>query len=123
MNIASISKKIAAPTLIRASFNLTFNTMSFPPFLFHKTFGTFRHLEEGDLVFIPHGASHWIADHPDSKLVSSIAYVKAMENGMHLFDGNGEKTVFVGGHFEYESEPLHPFIKDLPRYIHIGNLK
>jgi len=29
----------------------------------------------------------------------------------------------VGGDFEYEGDPLHPFIKDLPRYIHIGNVK
>jgi AraC-like DNA-binding protein len=85
--------------------------------------GPLIHLDEGDLVFIPHGSSHWIADHPDSARISSIAYVQAIQNGMHLFDGNGEKTVFVGGHFEYESEPLHPFVKDLPRYIHISNLK
>jgi len=80
-------------------------------------------LTEGDFVFIPHGSSHWIADQPDSELISSIAYVKAIQNGLHLFNGNGPKTVLIGGHFEYESKPLHPFVKDLPAYIHIRNLK
>jgi AraC-like DNA-binding protein len=80
-------------------------------------------LNEGDLILVPHGAAHWIADHADSPRLPTPEFIKARQNGTHMFSGGGNETVLVGGHFEFSSNPVHPFIKDLPKVIHITNLK
>lgn len=64
-----------------------------------------------------------IADKANSPRISSITYVEAMQSGRHIFDGDGAATTLVGGHFEYQSQPVHPFIRDLPQMIHIRDLK
>lgn len=75
---------------------------------------------EGDLVFVPHGSAHWIADHPRSPRVSSMDYRRARDNGTPMFTGDGDMTVLLGGHFEFDTRPAHPFLKDLPGVIHIA---
>jgi len=80
------------------------------------------HFQEGDLVLVPNGASHWIADSPISARVSAADFLKARDAGRHLFTGPGEKTIMIGGHFEFDNYPKHPFLNDLPKVIHINNL-
>jgi AraC-like DNA-binding protein len=76
-------------------------------------------MKEGDMVFVPHGSSHWIADHPGSNRVPSIVYRKARDSGIPMFSGDGETSVLIGGHFEFDTRPAHPFLRDLPKTIHI----
>ena len=76
-------------------------------------------MAEGDLVFVPHGSAHWIADSPTSLRMSSPEFVKARRAGIPVFNGNGEVTILIGGHFEFDYQSLHPFLKDLPDIIHI----
>ena len=80
-------------------------------------------MHEGDLVFVPHGSSHWIADHPDSRRVPSIEFRKARDSGKPMFTGDGDTTIFIGGHFEFDTKPAHPFLADLPNIIHITHFK
>lgn len=76
-------------------------------------------LAEGDLVFIPHGSAHWIADQSTSLRMPSPEFVKARREGVPVFNGDGEITMLIAGHFEFDYQLLHPFLKDLPSVIHI----
>lgn len=76
-------------------------------------------LAEGDLVFIPHGSAHWIADQATSLRMPSPEFVKARREGIPVFNGDGNITMLIAGHFEFDYQLLHPFLKDLPSIIHI----
>lgn len=80
-------------------------------------------MKEGDLVFIPHGSSHWIADRSTSRRVSAGEYTKARQAGIPIFCGEGEQTTIIGGHFQFDNQQIHPFLKDLPRIIQITHFE
>ena len=81
--------------------------------------GSIIEMAEGDLVFVPHGSAHWIADKTTSLRMPSPEFVKARRAGIPVFNGGGEVTTLIAGHFEFDYQPLHPFLKDLPPIIHI----
>lgn len=81
--------------------------------------GRIIEMEAGDLVFVPHGSSHWIADSPASLRMPSPEFVKALRAGLPVFNSSGNVTTLIAGHFEFDYKPLHPFLKDLPPVIHI----
>jgi len=76
-------------------------------------------MAEGDLVFVPNGSAHWIADSAASLRMPSPEFVKARRAGIEVFNGGGAVTTLIAGHFEFDYQPLHPFLKDLPPIIHI----
>ncbi len=76
-------------------------------------------LAEGDLVFVPHGSAHWIADKSTSLRMPSPEFVKARRAGIPVFNSGGDVTTLIAGHFEFDYKSLHPFLKDLPPIIHI----
>ncbi|WP_183578264.1 AraC family transcriptional regulator [Mucilaginibacter sp. X5P1] len=81
--------------------------------------GSVIELAEGDLVFVPHGSAHWIADKSTSLRMPSPEFVKARRAGIPVFNSGGDVTTLIAGHFEFDYQPLHPFLKDLPPIIHI----
>ncbi|WP_295792774.1 AraC family transcriptional regulator [Mucilaginibacter sp.] len=81
--------------------------------------GSIIELQEGDLVFVPNGSAHWIADKATSLRMPSPEFVKARRAGTPVFNSGGEVTTLIAGHFEFDYQPLHPFLKDLPPIIHI----
>jgi len=81
--------------------------------------GRIIEMAEGDLIFVPHGSAHWIADKATSLRMPSPEFVKARRAGTPVFHSGGEVTTLIAGHFEFDYQPLHPFLKDLPPIIHI----
>jgi AraC-like DNA-binding protein len=81
--------------------------------------GRMIEMAEGDLVFVPHGSAHWIADKPTSLRMPSPQFVKARREGTPIFNSDGDVTTLIAGHFEFDYQNLHPFLKDLPSIIHI----
>ncbi|MDB5139999.1 MAG: hypothetical protein JWR12_1915 [Mucilaginibacter sp.] len=81
--------------------------------------GRIIELAEGDLVFVPHGSAHWIADSATSLRMPSPEFVKARREGIPVFNNGDNRTILVAGHFEFDYQSLHPFLKDLPPIIHI----
>lgn len=81
--------------------------------------GSVIEMAKGDLVFVPHGSAHWIADNANSLRMPSPEFVKARRAGTPVFNSNGDVTTLIAGHFEFDYKPLHPFLKDLPAVIHI----
>jgi AraC-like DNA-binding protein len=78
-------------------------------------------MNEGDFIFVPHGAAHHIMGHPDSACVPAGHYVKSLQCGQPLFQGDEEETILIGGHFEFTSPVLHPFVRLLPKVIRINS--
>lgn len=81
--------------------------------------GRIIEMAEGDLVFVPHGSAHWIADSATSLRMPSPEFVKARREGIPVFNNGDNKTILIAGHFEFDYQSLHPFLKDLPPVIHI----
>jgi AraC-like DNA-binding protein len=77
----------------------------------------------GDLVCIPHGSKHLISGKPNTTSVPASQFGKAFHSGKPLFQGKDEETILMGGHFEFTPSVQHPFIKSLPKVIHINTTK
>jgi len=45
---------------------------------------------------------------------------KAFQSGKPLFQGKDEETILMGGHFVFTPSVQHPFIKSLPKVIHLN---
>ena len=75
----------------------------------------------GDFVCIPHGSKHLISGKPNTTCVPASQFGKAYHSGKPLFQGKDEETILMGGHFEFTSSVQHPFIKSLPKVIHLNN--
>ena len=75
----------------------------------------------GDIVVFPLGAGHWLANSEKSKRYQGLEVVEAILSGNSLFEGNELSTTLVCGHFEFDRNMAHPFIKELPAMIHIKN--
>ncbi|MBN9383571.1 MAG: AraC family transcriptional regulator [Chitinophagaceae bacterium] len=77
----------------------------------------------GDFVCIPHGSTHRISGKPNTTCVPASQFGKALRSGRPLFQGKDEETILMGGHFEFTPSVQHPFIKSLPKVIHINTTK
>jgi len=77
------------------------------------------HLESGDLILIPHGAEHVLADTPDTPCRTVDEVVKAAGftgQGVLVFGGEdgGGPTRLVCGHFAFDEGLYHPLLAQLP---------
>lgn len=73
-------------------------------------------MQTGDIVVIPHGARHWIARTTTSPRITIAEYVQAPER---FTSQEPAETIVAAGHFTFDEEQQHPFIKDLPHLLHI----
>lgn len=78
-------------------------------------------LSGGDIVLFPHGAPHWLADHPDSPRLPGPEVVQAVCSGEAVFQEGESSTTIICGHFEYDNSFDHPFLKALPEMIFVSN--
>ena len=82
-------------------------------------------LKKGDIVAFPSGGAHWISDHEDSPKVSSSFVLNKILSGESPFKEKAEplnkapKNTLMCGSFSYDTKMKHPFIRDLPCFIHI----
>lgn len=77
----------------------------------------------GDIVCIPHGSKHLISGKSNTACIPASQFGKAYHSGKPLFQGKDEDTILMGGHFEFTPSVQHPFIKSLPKVIHINTTK
>lgn len=85
-------------------------------------------LAQGDLVIIPHGASHSLyCGHEPEKTVMPLDTVLEKSgydgSGVLVFGGDEpqSETQLVCGHFSYNSSSRHILLDRLPPYIHLKN--
>ncbi|WP_232834399.1 AraC family transcriptional regulator [Rhodoferax ferrireducens] len=79
-------------------------------------------LDAGDLVLLPHGNGHVIADDPGTSPTNIDWLTTQHFNRDDLsfrFGGVGMQTKLVGGFFSFEGSPLPAIMSALPTVIHI----
>ena len=80
-------------------------------------------VEETDIVMLPKGHSHWIADQPGRQLVSGEQVGKACELGAPLFQRGEITNRLMCGLVHYDQEASHPIVDSLPEVLHFPQLK
>jgi AraC-like DNA-binding protein len=76
-----------------------------------------------DIVMIPNGEMHWMADHPERKLVSSDDAGDACSLGIPLFQKGEITNRVMCGLVEYDEAINHPILNVLPAIVHLSNIK
>lgn len=76
-------------------------------------------LTGGDIVVFPLGDAHWISDDPAHERIPGEKVLEAIRNNEPIFQDGKTSTELVCGHFEFDRDRKHPFIKALPSLIHI----
>jgi AraC-like DNA-binding protein len=79
----------------------------------------FHHME---IVMLPSGSSHWIADQPGRQLISSLQAGEACELGNPLFQQGKITQSLMCGMVHYDKASSHPIIDSLPQVLHFQGL-
>jgi len=74
--------------------------------------------QEMDIIMLPNGDSHWIADKPGRKLIPSASAGRACELGDPLFQQGKITNRLMCGMVHFEQEASHPILDALPEMIH-----
>ncbi len=80
-------------------------------------------VEETDIIMLPTGGSHWIADRPGRALIPSARAGKACELGNPLFQNGKITNRLVCGMVHFDQEMPHPIMRDLPKVMHFPMLE
>lgn len=85
-------------------------------------------LKQGDLIIIPHGASHDLfcsSDAKDSILQLDTVLERSGYNGTGVLVYGGDmpnsETQLICGHFSFDEHSKHVLMERLPPYIHLKN--
>ena len=76
-----------------------------------------------DIVLIPAGEMHWIADQPGRELTPSEQAGDACELGMPLFQSGEITNKLICGLINYDKDILHPILNAFPPALHLSNIK
>ena len=79
-------------------------------------------IKEMDIVMLPTGNSHWIADQPGRKLVPSQLASEACELDNPLFQQGEITNRLMCGIVHYDQESPHPLLDSLPDILHFPKL-
>jgi len=74
-------------------------------------------MSNGDLVIIPHGAAHILADSPETPakdLEAVLNEVDYVGTGPLIYGGGGAGCCLVCGEFEFDDKDGHPLLENLP---------
>jgi AraC-like DNA-binding protein len=80
-------------------------------------------LVPGDVILLPHGSEHALADLPTSRRVSLTDWLKRRRpnGGAFALGGAGAETQVLCGVYVFDvSGPRHPVLRLLPRFVHVA---
>lgn len=80
-------------------------------------------VQEMDVVMLPKGNSHWIADQPGRKLIPSERAGEACELGNPLFQRGTITNRLMCGLVHFDQDSTHPILDSLPQILHFPELK
>jgi AraC-like DNA-binding protein len=75
-----------------------------------------------EIIMLPGGNSHWIADRPGRKLISSERAGEACELGNPLFQQGDTTNRLMCGLVHYDQNSSHPILDSLPHILHFPQL-
>lgn len=78
---------------------------------------------EADIIMLPNGGSHWIADKPGRELIPSAQAGKACELGNPLFQQGTITNRLMCGLVHYDQGASHPILDVLPEVMHFSMLE
>ena len=79
--------------------------------------------EEADIIMLPNGSSHWIADKPGRTLIPSARAGKACELGNPLFQQGEVTNRLMCGMVNFDQGASHPMLAALPEVMHFSMLE
>jgi AraC-like DNA-binding protein len=79
--------------------------------------------EGADIIMLPNGTSHWIADKPGRELVPSAQAGKACELGNPLFQQGTITNRLMCGLVHYDQGASHPILDAFPEMMHFSMLE
>jgi AraC-like DNA-binding protein len=79
--------------------------------------------EEADIIMLPNGSPHWIADEPGRELVPSTRAGKACELGNPLFQKGEITNRLMCGMVHFDQGASHPILDALPEMMHFSMLE
>ena len=79
-------------------------------------------VRQSEIIMLPGGNSHWIADEPGRELVPSVRAGEACELGEPLFQQGGITHRLMCGLVHFEQSAVHPFLDSLPDILHFPGL-
>lgn len=71
-------------------------------------------LAAGDVVFMPRGADHALADRADTPLTET-----AHPGEPRVVDGPGARSTLLCGAYELDRAHTHPLLAELPEFVHL----
>ena len=80
-------------------------------------------IKQMDIVMLPHGEMHWIADQPNRKLTPSTTAGDACELGKPLFQDGEITNKLICGLIDYDKDMLHPIVDSLPSALHFTDIE
>ena len=80
-------------------------------------------MRESDILMLPNGQSHWIADQPGRKLVSSARADKACKLGDPLFQHGEITNRLMCGMVRFDEGAAHPILDALPAMMYFPMLE
>jgi AraC-like DNA-binding protein len=84
-----------------------------------ETIGMPIEVREMDIVMLPGGESHWVADRPGRTLVASTQASEACELGTPLFQKGEITNNLMCGLVRFDRQMTHALLNALPNIIHI----
>ena len=79
--------------------------------------------EGADIIMLPNGTSHWIADQPGRELVPSARAGEACELGNPLFQRGEITNRLMCGLVNFDQGASHPILDALPEMMHFSMLE
>ncbi len=76
-----------------------------------------------EIIMLPQGGQHWIADQTDRELIPSAEAGKACELNNPLFQKGKITNKLICGQVHYDKELAHPIVDSLPSVLHFSNIK
>lgn len=78
-----------------------------------------KQMNAGDIIIIPEGEWHWVADSIGRKCYQSPVVGAAMVQGRPMFQGNAIATRLLCGLFRFDKALEHPLLSALPPLVQL----
>ncbi len=79
-------------------------------------------VDEMEIVILPSGGTHWIADVPGTPRMPSAKASEACELGTSPFQNGSITNLVMCGVTRFDADLSHPFLEALPALIHLPEL-
>jgi AraC-like DNA-binding protein len=79
-------------------------------------------VKQMDIVILPHGNMHWVADQTNRQLIPSEQAGAACELGQPLFQQGEITNILMCGIVKFDKKNQHPILTALPEALHFSNI-